>query len=346
MKHTPKVPHLSPARLAPWAQHGSSRPCATPAFTLIELLVVIAIIAILAGMLLPVLGRAKLKATGAACLSNLRQQQAAWLMYDNDSNGRLPPLDFVPPLERSLTRTGPGSWMVGNAWTDTTSSNLQQSLSYPYLRSDRVYRCPSDRSTVRDLGRVPRTRSYAINWHLGMHPRPEDPHHRTRWHKFGDLHKAPGPSQLFVLVDEHESSAAVAPFGVNHTNYHTYFGGSVWRWGSFPATRHGNAGTLSFADGHVETWHWIERRTLEISRTSKTRGGGSSRRRLRRCGEPTAIWAVSLPRIRRNFQFPEPQASVPTGTAHLSDIQRISDGYSVPSLEGRGADTTQVVRVT
>ena len=227
-----------------------------PAFTLIELLVVITIIGVLAGLLLPALHRAKAKAQQVDCLANIRQLQVCWQLYLGDNEDRLPSNETLTGNGRAECYSPSNAWVLGNAWTDTTPSNIQAGLLFPYNQSTKIYKCPADRSTVRDQGRIPRLRSVSMSMYMNTIA---DPGSRDCWHRLGEIVDPP-PSTAFVFIDEHEGS-------IDNSRFYATQPGQ-WRWVDFPSTRHGGASPLSFADGHTEIWKWIEPRTFAISRMS------------------------------------------------------------------------------
>jgi len=247
-----------------------NRQCKT-GFTLIELMVVIAIIAILASLLLPALAKAKAKAKAqaAGCLSNLRQLKLCWLMYADDNLDSLPPNVALNTLGGGVgTREGwttrAPSWLQGNAFTDTTLTNIENGLLFPYNRSVGIYKCPANKSKVRDQSKLPRTRSVSLSMFMNRWPNAADSDFDKCWHRLADVCR-PGPAQALAFVDEHEKSIQQSVFGMNAPNRFQTFVTPVWTWISFPATRHGNAGTVSFADGHAEVWRRREAKTLKIA---------------------------------------------------------------------------------
>jgi len=92
------------------------------------------------------------------------------------------------------------------------------------------------------------------------------------WHKLAQISK-PGPSQASVFVDEHEKSITQNAFFTNNRgdpdnpgdDFKIPFAIAMWSWVSFPTLRHNNGCSIGFADGHVESWHFRETRTSQIS---------------------------------------------------------------------------------
>jgi len=101
------------------------------AFTLVELLVVIGIIAVLAGILLPVLSKARAQSNRVACRASLRDLGASFVMYMTDSKGRLPAVNTMPSVQPPL-----------NDFPSIVK------LLQPYIKTaNKIFRCPSDQIT-------------------------------------------------------------------------------------------------------------------------------------------------------------------------------------------------------
>jgi prepilin-type N-terminal cleavage/methylation domain-containing protein/prepilin-type processing-associated H-X9-DG protein len=241
-------------------------------FTLIELLVVIAIIAILAALLLPALTRAKLKAQGVQCMNSHRQLAIAWRMYTEDNQDRL----LYASANAASLNTPDTSWTYtwctgridfngGNRSNWDPNADIMQSQMWPYCGKNLgIWRCPADRSFVTVSGeRKSRIRSMAMNAYLGGFGGQPIPTGNmsayTLYRKYGELSR-PGADRVFVFIDEREDA-------VNYGNYLQDMSGyspnipAIYRWLDLPAAYHGNAGGLSFADGHSEIHKWRDGRT-------------------------------------------------------------------------------------
>jgi len=245
--------------------------CRQPGFSLIELLVVIAVIGILAGLLLPVLSKAKGQARRIQCMNNQRQLFLIWTMYSGDHNDGLAPNGHGEPdfLDEEHIKI----WVAGDthfylpAFTNVQMLlDSQYAVFGAYLKSAATYKCPEYRglqlsSSSSALQAAPpdarrpdvKIRSYSLNAYIGWVLGPEElTAGYTIFRKMSDLSQ---PASLFTFQDVHPDNICYPAFvvrmpGDEESFYH------------YPSSQHHGRGILSFADGHSESHAWTDPRTM------------------------------------------------------------------------------------
>jgi prepilin-type N-terminal cleavage/methylation domain-containing protein len=225
-------------------------------FTLVELLVVVGIIAVLIGVLLPVLSKSRAAANRAVCLSNIKQLYNGILMYCNDNHGHFPTCAYA--RDGSAFIHYPDDWL----WWEA-NRNLDDSAIAKYVgRGDKLkqlLRCPGDRFDGRKArpgissGQGPYLYSYAMNDYVGKNRKPYGQWGRSKlvWWR--------SPWKKILLTENDEEQVQHGQPATGYTSPLTQRHGTVVFRGNVAGfkemtsgTKHGSNVSTAFMDGHAE----------------------------------------------------------------------------------------------
>jgi prepilin-type N-terminal cleavage/methylation domain-containing protein/prepilin-type processing-associated H-X9-DG protein len=238
-------------------------------FTLVELLVVIAVIALLMGVLLPALSRAREQGKRAVCLFYQKQLTTAWIMYADDNSDKIVCGDaeeYGDWETSSGAYACPGDHCKEKPWilkdwvpTGTPPLPIEQrkkqimdGVLFRYVKEIKAYKCP------RALANEVRSFSVVDGMNVVVIPAAVLNNGSVRLVKNRQQLKKAYERMIFV----DDGGAEGATWG----GWTVTFQSGPYRWWDPPSARHGDGTTFSFADGHSEYHKWLESSTLECAK--------------------------------------------------------------------------------